>query len=57
MNDAKYIGTDVHRESISVAALNFAGKIGWNVSSRSCHSVAIIRARSSGNVAASKFSI
>src|SRR5712671_2130321 len=27
MNDTKYIGMDVHRESISIAALNSAGKI------------------------------
>src|SRR5580765_6532301 len=27
MNDAKYIGMDVHRESISIAVLNSAGKI------------------------------
>jgi len=27
MNDTKYIGMDVHRESISIAVLNSAGKI------------------------------
>jgi hypothetical protein len=27
MNDSKYIGMDVHRESISIAVLNSAGKI------------------------------
>ena len=27
MNDTKYIGMDVHRESISIAVMNSAGKI------------------------------
>jgi hypothetical protein len=27
MNDTKYIGMDVHRESISMAVMNSAGKI------------------------------
>ena len=27
MTSTKYIGLDVHKESISIAALNFAGKV------------------------------
>src|ERR1700692_38702 len=27
MNDTKYIGMDVHRESISITVMNYAGKI------------------------------
>jgi hypothetical protein len=27
MTSAKYIGMDVHKESISIAVLNFAGKV------------------------------
>jgi len=27
MTSAKYIGMDVHKESVSIAVLNFAGKV------------------------------
>jgi len=31
MDSAKYIGLDVHKESISIAVRNAAGKRAWNV--------------------------
>jgi hypothetical protein len=34
MDSKKYIGMDVHKESISIAVMNGAGKIGMDVSSR-----------------------
>jgi hypothetical protein len=27
MNSARYIGMDVHKESVSIAVMNFAGKL------------------------------
>jgi hypothetical protein len=34
MDSKKYIGMDVHKESISIAVINVQERLGWNVSSR-----------------------
>ena len=34
MNQAKYIGMDVHQATISVAVLDSAGKLIWSLSSK-----------------------
>jgi hypothetical protein len=39
MTSTKYIGMDVHKESISIAVLNFAGKVVME-----CHSAVYPRA-------------